>query len=570
MTRILFLSAYNAPSSHLAAAFARARDVADIEIFSSAISPGTVPAQVHDVMREVGLSLEAVSDQPFDAATAPEFDTVILLAAQSGSPVLLPNHPVCLQWAVEMPTEAQGNLPAFRSYRDRIRTLVDTFLDEGCLKTLVAVHQYEHLLLDCISDGVIAHDLKRRIIEFNRAAEQITGYSRAEVLFRDCHDALSGGFCGGHCRFPDDSPENMIPDSLELEICRKDGERRRIRQRVVPLQDHAGHQVGALTSFRDITREQHLARRVGEVEQFSGIIGNDEKMLEVFDLIQDLADTDMPVLIQGESGTGKELVAAAINREGPRANKQFIPVNCGALPESLLESELFGHVKGAFTGAFRDKKGRFELADGGTIFLDEIGDISPAMQVRLLRVLQDGTFERVGGETTLSVNVRVISATNKDLAEEIEEGRFREDLFYRLSVVPIWLPALRDRLTDVPLLVEHILRDVLEASGRQDVAMSPQALDLMMSHDWPGNVRELQNWIQFALVRCRGNTIEPGHLPPHHLPQSGKTSRPRRGKLSASRVRAALRETGGNKLEAAKRLGVSRATLYRFLDSEAL
>jgi transcriptional regulator with PAS, ATPase and Fis domain len=330
-----------------------------------------------------------------------------------------------------------------------------------------------------------------------------------------------------------------------------------------------GEKIGVLVSFRDLTRERRLARRLGEVDSFAGIVGKDTKMLEVFDLIRDLADSNAPVLVQGESGTGKELVAAAIHNEGQRANRLFVPVNCGALPESLLESELFGHVKGAFTGAIRDKKGRFELADGGTIFLDEIGDIPPATQVRLLRVLQDGTFERVGSERTIKVDVRLISATNKNLTEEIAAGRFREDLFYRLSVVPVVLPPLRDRRNDIPLLVDHVLRREIERMNREEITISPEVMGILLSHDWPGNVRELQNWIQFALVKCKGEVIKAEHLPPRIGSPPGPTRRarrPRSRKLNAISVRSALAETGGNKVEAARRLGVSRATLYRFLD----
>jgi transcriptional regulator with GAF, ATPase, and Fis domain len=343
------------------------------------------------------------------------------------------------------------------------------------------------------------------------------------------------------------------------------------------MRDGDGRSVGVLASFNDQTRELELARRLGEIEQFSGIIGRDPEMLEIYDLIRDVADSNISVLIQGESGTGKELVAAAIHREGQRGNKLFVPVNCGALPEGLLESELFGHVRGAFTGAIRDKKGRFELADGGTIFLDEIGDITPAMQVKLLRVLQEGAFERVGSEKTIHVDVRVVSATNKDLKEEIHKGRFREDLYYRLGVMPILLPPLRERLSDVPLLAEHLLKRYLASgAGRSGMSLSPEAIDLMLSHDWPGNIREMQNWLQFALVKCKGDVILPEHLPVHRSapsvrpgappPPSVKTSR--RRKLSREAVEQALSNTGGNKLAAARELGVSRATLYRFLDVE--
>jgi transcriptional regulator with GAF, ATPase, and Fis domain len=348
--------------------------------------------------------------------------------------------------------------------------------------------------------------------------------------------------------------------------------------------DEGGSMKGVIASFRDLTHELQLARRLGEVESFSGIIGRDKKMLEVFDLIRSVASARVPVLIHGESGTGKELVAAAIHNEGNRAPQLFVPVNCGALPEGLLESELFGHVRGAFTGATRDKKGRFELADGGTIFLDEIGDISMAMQVKLLRVLQEGTFERVGDTKTLKTDVRVISATHKDLKEEIRAGRFREDLYYRLCVVPIDLPPLRDRVGDIPLLVEYVLRRVLEEYGREDVSLAPAALDALLSYPWPGNIRELQNALQFALVKCRTEVVEVGHLPPHILAASGleaavvkntyddavasaaPPAKRGRVKLTGESVNRALEACEGNKVKAARLLGVGRATLYRFLD----
>jgi transcriptional regulator with GAF, ATPase, and Fis domain len=322
-------------------------------------------------------------------------------------------------------------------------------------------------------------------------------------------------------------------------------------------------------SFVDITELTHLRRRLKTEQSFAGIVGRNAKMLELFDTIREVAEVDVPVLIQGESGTGKELVAAAIHNESLSADKPFVPVNCGALPEGVLESELFGHVKGAFTGAVRDRKGRFELANGGAIFLDEIGELPGAMQVKLLRVLQEGTFQRVGGEETIKVDVRVISATNKNLAEEVAAGRFREDLFYRLCVVPIYLPSLRERRNDIPLLAEHLLRKALTEVGREDVGLSSEAIDVMMDYDWPGNVRELENAIRYALVKCRDNLLLPEHLPLNtlkaHIPTQPSPKKQRKRKLDAETVWRTLEETGGNKLEAAIRLGVSRATLYRFL-----
>lgn len=316
---------------------------------------------------------------------------------------------------------------------------------------------------------------------------------------------------------------------------------------------------------------RYLREQLKTEKGFAGIIGRDPKMLEIFDTIKELAEVDVPVLIQGESGTGKELVAIAIHNEGHRVHQPFIPVNCGAIPEGLLESELFGHVRGAFTGAIRDKKGRFELANYGTIFLDEVGDLSPALQVKLMRVLQEGTFERVGGEKTVKTDIRVISATNKDLQVEIKEGRFRSDLFYRMCVVPITIPPLRERSSDIPHLIDHILNHALKEQNRKDVLVSPEAVAMMMDYDWPGNVRELQNTIQYALLKCRGNLIQIDHLPRtifggRSLKKKSE-KRFRKRKLNAEAVKHALAETNGNKVKAAKRLGVSRATLYRFLNS---
>ena len=327
-------------------------------------------------------------------------------------------------------------------------------------------------------------------------------------------------------------------------------------------------------SFVDITELTHLRHRLKTEQSFAGLIGRDKKMLELFDTIREVTEVNVPVLIQGDSGTGKELVAAAIHDEGPLADKPFVPVNCGALPEGVLESELFGHVKGAFTGAVRDRKGRFELADGGTIFLDEIGEIPGTMQVKLLRVLQEGIFQRVGGEENIKVDVRIISATNKNLAKEIAAGRFREDLFYRLCVVPIYLPPLRERRNDIPLLAEHLLRKAATETDRENIVLSIEAVDVLMDYDWPGNVRELENALQYAKVKCRDNILLPEHLPSNifkanmltQLSPQKKERKKRKHKLDIETVWQTLAKTGGNKIEAAQRLGVSRATLYRFLE----
>lgn len=421
-------------------------------------------------------------------------------------------------------------------------------------------------ILDSLKEGIIAHDLDRRIFFFNAEAERITGFSRTEVLGRDCHDVFGAPFCGQRCSFCDN--RSISADHLEypLNITTKTGEPRRVDFSATLIRDDTDAFVGILASFRDVTELLELRRRSAEINQFANIIGGDSKMRMVFQQISDVSQYDFPVHLFGETGTGKELVANAIHNESRRGGAPFVPINCGALPEGLIESELFGHVKGAFSGAIRDKKGRFELADGGSVFLDEVAELSKPMQVKLLRFLQEGTIEKVGGERTCKVNVRVISATNKDLKKEVEQGRFREDLFYRLNVIPIHIPPLRERKNDVPLLAEHFLKQVAEHCEKAVPRLSEEALAVMMDYPWPGNVRELQNAIQFAIVRSNGDIITAEDLPL----ELREFERPanRRGpsrKLDTEFVRQALVKTGGNKARAARLLGVGRATLYRFL-----
>ncbi len=418
-------------------------------------------------------------------------------------------------------------------------------------------------ILDSLMEGIIAHDKERRILFFNRAAEKITGYDRAEILGRDCHDAFGSPFCGGRCSFCGEPPNSWTNIDYPVNIATKDGESRRIEMSVAGMTDETGCFTGVLAAFRDVTDLIGLQIRLGQITSFAGIIGQDHKMLQVFEQIRELATNDYPVYLKGETGTGKEMVAAAIHNESQRGGGPFVPINCGALPEGVLESELFGHVKGAFSGAIRDKKGRFELADGGTIFLDEVADLTKSMQVKLLRVLQEWTFERVGGEKTVSVDVRVISAANRDLKREVERKNFRDDLYYRLNVVPIELPPLRERKNDIPLLAEEFLRQASE-QGQKTAGLSKKALSIMMDYLWPGNVRELQNVLHYALVKCKGRLIRAEDLPLEL--EAGRSRRGPTRKLNQEMVKAALDRTGGNKAKAARHLGVGRATLYRFLE----
>ena len=420
-------------------------------------------------------------------------------------------------------------------------------------------------VLDNIREGIIAHDTARRIFYFNKEAEKITGFHKNEVLGKDCHEAFGKPFCGSLCHFC--SQQSSLDGSEEYftHIQTPQGELRRIEMRTTAMKDNEGNLAGVLALFRDVTGILNLQLKAEKPGGFADIIGHDTKMLEIFHQIRNAAAYDYPVHISGETGTGKELVAAALHNEGPRRNGPFVPINCGALPEGLVESELFGHVKGAFSGAVRDKKGRFELADGGTVFLDEVAELSKPVQVKLLRFLQEGEFERVGGEKTVSVNVKVTSATNRDLKKEVQINHFRDDLYYRLNVIPIHLPPLRERKSDIPLLIEHFLQEAARRNGQKPCRISKEALSLMITYRWPGNVRELQNAVQYAVVKCQGRLITPQYIPAEITSPSGSVLYSSK-KLDDMMVKSALERSGGNKVQAAKLLGIGRATLYRYLN----
>ena len=486
---------------------------------------------------------------------------------------LFPGLPAVLRWDDE-------EFIAFihsGDVNDLIERRVRELYDQGIVRALLYQHGTLLNVVDSLQDGVIVHDLDRRVYMFSRGAERITGADRDSVIGRDCHELFQPRLCGESCAFCDGHRNDIAENETAAYSTRflAGDKNRELSVKRIPLTDENGTVRGMLATITDMTRVHDLELRLKETESFSGIIGNNYKMLEIYELVRDLADSDFAVVISGESGTGKELVAAAIHNESLRSSQLFVPVNCGALPEGTLESELFGHVKGSFTGAIRDKKGRFELADKGTLFLDEIGDLSLPMQVKLLRVLQEGVFEPVGSETSRQVDVRVICATNRNLKEMVATGTFREDLYYRLAVVPIELPPLRDRRNDIPLLAQHFLKKTTGRIGRSTLGFSDDTLSILMNYNWPGNVRQLQNAIQFSLVKCRSATIMPAHLPPEIISSSyvpvgvpripGKVGR--RPKLTKEVVERALVKTGGNKAKTARLLGVGRATLYNFLNN---
>ena len=399
-------------------------------------------------------------------------------------------------------------------------------------------------ILDYLPDGIICHDRERRIICFNRAAEALTGYARQEVLGRDCHEAFGRPFCGQQCSFCGEAPDTWTNLDYPLNIVTKTGEPKQVQMAVVGMTDAEGRLEGVLATVRDITSLVGLKVWTEEATGFAGIVGQDPKMVQIYRQIQQVAEHDYPVLITGETGTGKELVAAAIHSESRRHRGPFVPLNCGALPEGLVESELFGHVKGAFSGAVRDKKGRFELAHRGTIFLDEVAELARPLQVKLLRVLENSTFMRVGGEQPVTVDVRVLSATNRDLKREVEKQHFREDLYYRLNVVPLKLPPLRERQADIPLLLAYFLEQA-RSRGQRPLSFSAGAVDLMRRYPWPGNVRELQNTVHYALAGCRNDVAGPEDLPQEirrsRAPRGPPQTQPRRSWRPRSRRPAATR-----------------------------
>ncbi len=441
-------------------------------------------------------------------------------------------------------------------------------------------------LLDRLSDGVFVVDRDRRICLFNPAAERITGVGAEDALGRTCHSIFTGFDEVAECavsRRP--CTIRSVFDSgdpctfCDADVTFPDGTRRTLSLDAVPLFDDVGGVVRVAMIVHDVSELRELRHELEGRYEFHNIIGKNHRMQELYGLIEQIADTDATVLIEGESGTGKELVARAIHFRSRRSAKPFVQVNCSALVETLLESELFGHVRGAFTGAVRDKIGRFDAANGGTIFLDEIGDISPAVQVKLLRVVQERQFERVGDNAPRTVDVRIITATNRDLKALMQSGRFREDLYYRLRVVPIWLPPLRERREDIPLLVAAFVRRFASSMRKPITAVSRAALARMMDYGWPGNVRELENAIEHAFVKCSAGEIQLADLPVELRAAREETHRPPVGPPAGvgtpvqtlrpavederAIILAALQAASGNKLLAANRLGVGRTTLWR-------
>jgi len=437
-------------------------------------------------------------------------------------------------------------------------------------------NRYWKEVVDTIQDGVMLVDPEGSILSVNRAFEEITGYTREEILGKPC-TALSCSSCEKAREDKTCYCCSMFDrGQLRKQKCvlvRKDGRTVTVVKNASVLRDGSGRVTGAVETMTDVTdliEKEHqiesYRRELAAEDRFHGMIGRSAAMQGLFDLVRNAARSDAPVIVYGESGTGKEMVSRAIHEEGLRQSGPFIKVNCAALNESLLESELFGHVKGAFTGAFREREGRFEAAHTGDIFLDEIGDLPPATQIKLLRVLEEKIIERVGDHRPIPVDVRIITATNRNLKDLVARGLFREDLFYRINVIPVPVPALRQRLEDVPLLAESFFRRIRLKSGKPIEGLSNAALDLLSSYAWPGNVRELRSAFEFAFVSCPGPVIEPGHFPAHVADPAARvcTESPAEKieDVKRRRLLEALRRSRGNQSETARLLGISRTSVW--------
>jgi PAS domain S-box-containing protein len=424
-------------------------------------------------------------------------------------------------------------------------------------------------ILESISDGVFTVDPEWRITSFNRAAEEITGISRGEAIGRRCSEVFRSSMCEVEC---------ALRQTLETEkpivgksgyIIDADGKRIPISVSTAVLRDSEDRIIGGAETFRDMSEVEALRRELEGRFRVGDLVSRSPVMQKVFEVLPAIAASPSTVLILGETGTGKELLARTIHSLSPRHKGPFVAVNCGALPDTLLESELFGYKAGAFTGANKDKPGRFALAKGGTLFLDEIGEVSPALQVRLLRVLQDRIYEPLGATRSETADVRVVVATNRDLAEQTRRGAFREDLYYRVNVVRVELPPLRRRKEDIPLLVEQFIGrfNHMQQKGLQGVTAA--ALSMLMAHDWPGNIRELENVIERAFILCGEGFIGIGQLPEELTAiRAGEQTafsgiKKIRNLLDAQSIRSALERNDNNRLAAARELGIHKSTLFR-------
>jgi len=432
---------------------------------------------------------------------------------------------------------------------------------------------WTQLILDSIADGVFTVDHEGRITSFNKAAERITGFSKKEAVGQYCHEIFRSNLCFEACALKHTAETTETIVNLEVNILNRDNKEVPISISTAVVRDASGNAVGAVETFRDLSLIKQLRKEISSSYSFHDILGRSKSMLELFQILPDISQSDATVLLEGESGTGKELFAAAIHNLSSRKKKPLIKVNCAALPETLLESELFGYKKGAFTDARTDKPGRFRQANGGTMLLDEIGDMSKGTQVKLLRVLEQKEFEPLGSTKTEKVDVRIIAATNRNLMEMMHRREFREDLFFRINVIRLTIPPLRERREDIPLLIDHFMERINLKQSKQIKKVSPSALKTILDYDFPGNVRELENIIEHAMILTKGIEIQPRHLPAYlgrdsaeHLPQDSVVAGRNFAVLEEVErdlIARTLERHGGSTAAAAEELGIHRSTLWR-------
>ena len=424
------------------------------------------------------------------------------------------------------------------------------------------------IILDSVTEGVFTVDKEWRITSFNQAAEKIIGLPREEALGQHCWNVFRANICQTECALRQTMDTGQPIVNKAVMVVNRKGEKIPIRISTAVLRDREGRFAGAVETFRDLSQVEQLRKELEGRFRLGDIIGRSPAMRDLFGLLPTVAASDSTVVIHGASGTGKELFARAIHELSPRRKKHFVAINCGALPDTLLESELFGYKAGAFTDARTDRPGRFAHAEGGTIFLDEIGDISAAMQVRLLRVLQEHSFEPLGAVEPVTANVRVVAATHRNLSEMVKEGSFREDLYYRINVIRLELPSLNQRREDIPLLIDHFIGRFNRLQEKDISGVSDEVLAVLMSHDFHGNARELENLLEHAFVLCSRGLIELQHLPPElrhgfasHEPatSSGLSLK----SLEELHITDALRRNHGNRTAAAEELGIHPSTLFR-------
>jgi PAS domain S-box-containing protein len=432
-----------------------------------------------------------------------------------------------------------------------------------------------HSIMESVADGVVAIDADLTIDAFNSAASSTLGVSREQAIGRKCFDVLRADSCDGACPVHEAMETGMTVTGRRVTMLNARGEEIVASTNAAPLRDAHGMIVGGVVTFRDLSPHEMLRKELARSYTYRDIVGKSVRMRQLFHILPPIAESESTVLIEGESGTGKELFARAVHDLSPRRSGPYVVVNCGALPDTLLESELFGYKKGAFTDAKRDKPGKFDYAKGGSIFLDEVETLTQAVQVKLLRVIQEREYEPLGGSTPIKADVRIIAASNRSLREMVATGQFRDDLYYRINVVTLELPPLRERRDDIPLLVDHFVGFFNEAKGKMIVGVAPAAMRILMAYSFPGNVRELQNVIEHAFVLCDSGMIEPDHLPRAVIMENGcsncnvvathmqHTLSMEVGEAEASTIRSALARNEGHRGKTARELGISNSTLWR-------